>query len=120
LSRALGTAGCSRDPPPASVRQPDVRAVHVHRSDDRLARDPGFHRRRHILTVFASAYTVFPRSRMPIIVPMIGLIATLAPTIGPDRRRLSHRCAVLALAVFYQHPARHRRGRRDRRADRFR
>ena len=36
-----------------------------------------------IPTVFASAYTVFPRSRMPIIVPMIGLIATLAPTIGP-------------------------------------
>ena len=36
-----------------------------------------------IPTVFASAYTMFPRSRMPIIVPMIGLIATLAPTIGP-------------------------------------
>jgi MFS transporter, DHA2 family, multidrug resistance protein len=36
-----------------------------------------------IPTVFASAYTVFPRSRMKIIVPMIGLIATLAPTVGP-------------------------------------
>ena len=34
-------------------------------------------------TVFASAYLIFPRSRMPVIVPMIGLVATLAPTIGP-------------------------------------
>src|SRR5215475_1904162 len=34
-------------------------------------------------TVFASAYTIFPRSRMPVVVPMIGLIATLAPTVGP-------------------------------------
>ncbi len=34
-------------------------------------------------TVFSSAYTIFPRSRMPVVVPMIGLIATLAPTVGP-------------------------------------
>jgi len=34
-------------------------------------------------TVFASAYIIFPRSRMPVIVSLIGLIATLAPTIGP-------------------------------------
>jgi len=34
-------------------------------------------------TVFASAYTIFPRSRMPVITPLIGLVATLAPTIGP-------------------------------------
>ena len=36
-----------------------------------------------IPTVFASAYLIFPRSRMSIITPMIGLVATLAPTIGP-------------------------------------
>jgi len=36
-----------------------------------------------IPTVFASAYTVFPRSKMHIISPMIGLVATLAPTVGP-------------------------------------
>jgi DHA2 family multidrug resistance protein len=36
-----------------------------------------------IPTVFASTYLIFPRSKMPLIVPMIGLIATLAPTIGP-------------------------------------
>jgi MFS transporter, DHA2 family, multidrug resistance protein len=36
-----------------------------------------------IPTVFASAYVIFPRSRMAMITPMIGLIATLAPTIGP-------------------------------------
>src|SRR6478609_4008668 len=34
-------------------------------------------------TVFASAYVIFPRSRMAIVTPMIGLVATLAPTIGP-------------------------------------
>jgi MFS transporter, DHA2 family, multidrug resistance protein len=33
--------------------------------------------------VFASAYIIFPRSRMAIITPLIGLVATLAPTIGP-------------------------------------
>jgi DHA2 family multidrug resistance protein len=36
-----------------------------------------------IPTVFASAYLIFPRSRMNLITPMIGLVATLAPTIGP-------------------------------------
>jgi MFS transporter, DHA2 family, multidrug resistance protein len=36
-----------------------------------------------IPTVFAAAYTVFPPSRQAVAVPMVGLIATLAPTIGP-------------------------------------
>jgi DHA2 family multidrug resistance protein len=36
-----------------------------------------------IPTVFASAYIIFPRSRLGLINPLIGLIATLAPTIGP-------------------------------------
>ncbi|MBV1705778.1 MAG: DHA2 family efflux MFS transporter permease subunit [Hyphomicrobiales bacterium] len=36
-----------------------------------------------IPTVFASAYTIFPRSKMPVITPVIGLVATLGPTIGP-------------------------------------
>ena len=36
-----------------------------------------------IPTVFASAYLIFPRSRMPVIMPLIGLVATMAPTIGP-------------------------------------
>ena len=36
-----------------------------------------------IPTVFATAYLIFPRSKVPIISPMIGLVATLAPTIGP-------------------------------------
>lgn len=36
-----------------------------------------------IPTVFASAYTVFPRSKQSIVTPAIGLVATLAPTIGP-------------------------------------
>jgi MFS transporter, DHA2 family, multidrug resistance protein len=36
-----------------------------------------------IPTVFASAYTVFPRNKFHIVAPMIGLVATLAPTVGP-------------------------------------
>jgi DHA2 family multidrug resistance protein len=36
-----------------------------------------------IPTVFAAAYTIFPPSRQAIVTPLIGLIATLAPTIGP-------------------------------------
>ena len=36
-----------------------------------------------IPTVFATAFTIFPRSKVAIISPMIGLVATLAPTIGP-------------------------------------
>src|SRR6201747_1802549 len=37
-----------------------------------------------IPTVFASAYTVFPRSKFHIVGPIIGLVATLAPTVGPN------------------------------------
>jgi DHA2 family multidrug resistance protein len=36
-----------------------------------------------IPTVFASIYTIFPRSKQQMFVPIIGLVATLAPTIGP-------------------------------------
>ena len=36
-----------------------------------------------IPTVFASAYTIFPPSKRGIVTPVIGLVATLAPTIGP-------------------------------------
>jgi len=36
-----------------------------------------------IPTVFAASYTVFPREKRGLITPIIGLVATLAPTIGP-------------------------------------
>src|SRR6476620_6093576 len=36
-----------------------------------------------IPTVFATAYIIFPRSRMGVVAPIIGLVASLAPTIGP-------------------------------------
>ena len=36
-----------------------------------------------IPTVFATAYLIFPRSKLSLVNPMIGLVATLAPTIGP-------------------------------------
>jgi MFS transporter, DHA2 family, multidrug resistance protein len=36
-----------------------------------------------IPTVFATAYLIFPRSKINVVTPMIGLVATMAPTIGP-------------------------------------
>jgi MFS transporter, DHA2 family, multidrug resistance protein len=36
-----------------------------------------------IPTVFATSFTIFPADKRTIITPVIGLIATLAPTIGP-------------------------------------
>ncbi|PZQ78952.1 MAG: MFS transporter, partial [Ancylobacter novellus] len=36
-----------------------------------------------IPTVFAAAYSVFPREKQRVVAPLIGLVATLAPTIGP-------------------------------------
>jgi len=36
-----------------------------------------------IPTVFAASYTVFPANKRGLIAPIIGLVATLAPTIGP-------------------------------------
>jgi len=34
-------------------------------------------------TVFASAYLIFPGARQKMVAPVVGLIATLAPTVGP-------------------------------------
>jgi DHA2 family multidrug resistance protein len=36
-----------------------------------------------IPTVFAATYLIFPASRQPVITPLVGLVATLAPTVGP-------------------------------------
>lgn len=36
-----------------------------------------------IPSVFSAAFTIFPPSRRAVVSPMIGLVATLAPTIGP-------------------------------------
>jgi DHA2 family multidrug resistance protein len=36
-----------------------------------------------IPTVFASSFLIFPASKRSVVTPMIGLVATLAPTIGP-------------------------------------
>lgn len=36
-----------------------------------------------IPSVFAAAFTIFPRDKQAIVTPVIGLVATLAPTVGP-------------------------------------
>jgi DHA2 family multidrug resistance protein len=36
-----------------------------------------------IPTVFSAAFSIFPREKQSIVTPLIGLVATLAPTIGP-------------------------------------
>ena len=44
---------------------------------------PGLHRRRHGADRVRLRLHIFPRSTQAIITPLIGLVATLAPTIGP-------------------------------------
>ncbi|MDB5650062.1 MAG: family efflux transporter permease subunit [Hyphomicrobiales bacterium] len=36
-----------------------------------------------IPAVFAAAFTIFPKNKQAVVTPIIGLVATLAPTIGP-------------------------------------
>src|SRR4051812_27518101 len=55
-----------------------------------------------IPTVFASAYTVFPRSKFHIVAPIIGLVATMAPTVGPTIGGFIAPPPAWALAVFLQ------------------
>src|SRR4051812_48304213 len=55
-----------------------------------------------IPTVFASAYTVFPRSKFHIVAPIIGLVATMAPTVGPTVGGFIAPPPAWALAVFLQ------------------
>ena len=73
-----------------------------------------------IPTVFAAAFSIFPKDKQNVISPVIGLVATLAPDHRPDRRRLSHRPLLLALAVSRQRAARDRGHDRYLVPDRFR
>jgi hypothetical protein len=72
-----------------------------------------------IPTVFASAYTVFPRSKFYIVGPIIGLVATLAPILV-RRSAAYHRLDVVALAVLHQRRAGHRHHHRRPDTGRFR
>jgi len=56
-----------------------------------------------IPTVFASAYTVFPRSKIPYRRPDHRSGRDAGTDRRPDRGRIHHRRAVLALAVLHQH-----------------
>ncbi len=87
-------------------REPDVRALHHHQRDDRLAGRPGLHRRRHdpdrvrhrLHHLPALAHEPRHADDRP------GRDA--GADHRPDGRRLSDRCALLALAVLHQHRAR--------------
>ena len=83
LSRALGTRILFRRGGRFYGGEHDVRTVDLPGGDDRLAGDARLHRRgddpdrvRHRL------YRVSAH-RMGLVAPLIGLVATLAPTIGP-------------------------------------
>ena len=54
-----------------------------HRLDDRLPRLQGFLGGAMIPTVFATSFKVFPPERRAGVSVMIGLVATMAPTLGP-------------------------------------
>ena len=73
-----------------------------------------------IPTVFASAYTVFPRSQILYRRPDHRPGRNAGADHRPDGRRLHHRRAVMALAVLHQRRARRRHHRRRAGAGRFR
>ena len=60
-----------------------------------------------IPSVFAAAFTIFPPSKRSIVSPMIGLVATLAPTIGPTVGGYLEQRLLLALAFPRQCHSRH-------------
>ena len=101
-------------------REPDVRAVDDDGPDDRLARAAGLHRRRH------GADRVRLRlHHLPALAHGGDHAADRARGDAgadhrPDRRRLSDRSVLLALAVLHQHRARHHRHHRGGHAHRFR
>ena len=65
-----------------------------------------------IPTVFATAFTIFPRSRRRHDLAADRPRRDAGADHRPDGRRLSHRCVLLALAVLHQRRARHRGHRR--------
>ena len=71
-------------------------------------------------TVFATAYMIFTGQRQKMHRADRRPDRDAGADHRPDRRRLRHRRAVLALAVLHQHRARHRRHHRHRGAGRFR
>jgi len=84
LSRALGTRTLSAPSPDGFTAASRMCGLSTSINEMIVWRAiQGFIGGGMIPTVFASAYIIFPRSRMGLIVPLIGLVATLAPTIGP-------------------------------------
>ena len=73
-----------------------------------------------IPTVFATAFTIFPRSKLGMISPLIGLVATLAPTIGPTVGGYLTDAFSWHWLFFINIVPGHRRHRRGAGADRFR
>ena len=55
-----------------------------------------------IPTAFAAAYTVFPKRAQGMVMALVGLTVTLAPTIGPTVGGYPDRALLLALAVSRQ------------------
>ena len=87
------------------VGEPDVRPLHQHQRDDRVACHPGLHRRRH------DPHRVRHRlHHLSALADGPGGAddrpgGNACPHHRPHRRRLSHRRALLALAVLHQHRA---------------
>ena len=55
-----------------------------------------------IPSVFSAVFLLFPVRRQGLATTFAGVLAVLAPTVGPDRRRLDYRDLLLALAVLDQ------------------
>ena len=95
--------------------EPDVRHVVEYRRDDRVAGNPGLHGRRHDPDGFCHRHDCVSAFAPAADLDLIGLVATLAPTVGPTVG--GYLTAVVALAVFHQCAAGHRRHASQSRAD---
>ncbi len=58
-----------------------------------------------IPTVFATGFALFTGPKRALVPATLGLLSSLAPTLGPTLGRLDHRHALVALALLRQHRA---------------
>ena len=100
--------------------EPDVRPLHLDQRDDRVARHPGLHRRRHDPHRVRHGLHHLPAEPHGADRADDRARRDARPHHRPHGRRLSHRHALLALAVLHQHRARHLRHRHRAHSDRFR
>ncbi len=60
-----------------------------------------------IPTVFSTVFIIFPASQRPTVTILIGLVVTVAPTLGPTTRWIYYRDFIMAFYVFIKRHTRY-------------